>query len=64
MKEFLKASLILILGLAVGYFLISFIFSAVILALKLVIGLLVLGVVAFFIWRITSRTKKNETNSI
>lgn len=64
MKEFLKAALILIIGLAVAYFLISFIFSAAVLALKLVIGLIVLGVVAFFIWRVTSRTRKNATTRI
>lgn len=64
MKEFLKAALILIVGLAVAYFLISFIFSAVVLVLKLVIGFLVLGVVSFFIWKISSRTKRNSPNRI
>lgn len=64
MKEFLKAALILIVGLAVAYFLISFVFSAVVLALKLVIGLIVLGVVAYLIWRVTSKTRNRAHNRI
>jgi L-lactate permease len=50
MKEIFKSFLILILGLAIGYFLISFVFSAVIIALKVVVGLVVLAVIAFTIW--------------